>query len=509
MDTLYNNDFIDYNQEKIYTKVLSSINKKETDELPSLIERCRGQVSSVKIKIQESWSNRIKNQLAAVAGDNPYLPSVSAGEEISALDAVAWVQGSRGLDTRPKLFDNASKSWKMCDTGSMVTVVKKGQGDKIDKTKILEAVNGSAIKVFGQKEIEVRIGRKSYKINAIIADVDQDILGWDFIEKFRLNFEWNAFGDLIIHDRKAKIKSTLKCVTVPSGSNRYSSVFDVHQSSFPEIEAFEVAAMKSLSPEPSTVSEVQPKYKKLIEEFPTILEPSFQDLSSKHGIKHKIVTEGPPCRAKVRPLMANSEKAIKGKEAWDELIRLGVVERVKADADTSYSSALHLVPKPDGTMRPTSDFRGLNAITLTDTYPIASLKNFNAKLHGSKVFSVIDLQAAFHNIPLDEDSVPKTTTLTPWGAFVYKRLAFGLSNAPSSFVKLLDTVLAGLDGVYTYVDDILVHAPTEEEHYQILKEVFNRLSENGLSIKLSKCQFGKKISGVPWLRGVGRGHPAY
>ena len=492
MDTMYNSTL---NTGQIHAKVISSINQKECHELPSLIERCQNQEGSVKNSVQEDWSREIKSQIDSIASVNPYLSWPVVGEEVPAVSAVAWVQGARGLDTRPKLFDGVTNSWKMCDTGSMVTVVKNSPHDKVDETKILEAVNGSAIKVYGQKEIEVRLGRKSYKIDAIIADVEQDILGWDFIQKYKLNFEWNDFGDLVLRDRKANTRTTLKCVTVPLNSNRYSAVYSVKadQNFFPEVEAFEVAAMKSLTVEqPQDSEKINPKYMKLIQEFPGVTEPNFKDLSSKHGVKHKIVTSGPPCKAKVRPLMANSEKAIKGKAAWDELVRLGVVERVKSDSDTTYSSALHLVPKPDGTMRPCSDFRKLNSITVADTYPLSSLKNFNQKLHGSKVFSVIDLQAAFHNIPLDEDSVAKTTTLTPWGAFVYKRLAFGLCNAPGSFMKLLDTVLAGLDGVYAYVDDILVHAPNEEEHYKIVKEVLRRLHENGLSIKLSKCQFSKK-----------------
>ena len=93
--------------------------------------------------------------MAQIADINPYLPNVSAGEVIPAVHAVAWVDGSRGgFDCRPKLFDGVSKSWKLCDTGSMVTVVKRVPEDKIDHSTVLQAVNGSSIAVYGQKEIE-------------------------------------------------------------------------------------------------------------------------------------------------------------------------------------------------------------------------------------------------------------------------------------------------------------------------------------------------------------------
>ena len=77
------------------------------------------------------------------------------------------------------------------------------------------------------------------------------------------------------------------------------------------------------------------------------------DLSTKHGVTHKIPTgNASPVKAKMRPLMPNSIKAIKGKEAWDNMVKLGVVEKVDPKIYTSWLSPLHLVPKPDETHRP-------------------------------------------------------------------------------------------------------------------------------------------------------------
>ena len=330
----------------------------------------------------------------------------------------------------------------------MLTVIKKGPEDKIDKTRVLQAVNGSSIKVFGQKLIEVRVGRKTYQILATIADVQQDIIGWDFITKHKLDMVWSESGlDYYLIDKKSKSKQALRFIAIPAGSSVHSSV-QVQSPVSSEVSAFEVASMKALGPdEPET--KIPPKYQKLINQFPGILEPSFKDLSTKHGVTHKINTgSNPPSKAKVRPLLANSEKAIKGKEAWDTMVKLGVVERIDPKANSDWGSSLHLVPKPDGSMRPCSDFRQVNAKTVPDGYPLPALKTFTHKLHNCKVFSKIDLQAAFHNVVIDPQDVEKTTTLTPWGVFVYKRLAFGLSGAPSTFMKLVDSVLAGLDGVY-------------------------------------------------------------
>ena len=324
--------------------------------------------------------------------------------------------GSKGLDCRPRVFDGISKSWKLCDTGSMVTVVRKTENDKVDDSKMLQAVNGSTIKCYGQKSISVRLGRKTYDVIATVADVDQDILGWDFMSKHKLNIEWDDCGELILRDKKADIRAKLKCIALPSGSiPRTALVAELPVPDEFSSEYFEVAAMKSLPSESTASNHIQAKYLRLIEKYPGIDKPNFNDLSTKHGVTHKIPTHGPPFKAKVRPLMPNTEKAIKGKQAWDEMERLGVVEKVKPNDNTDWVSPLHLTPKGDGSMRPCSDFRKLNEVTTPDGYPMHSLKSFTNNLHGSKVFTVIDLYSAFHNVVIEPCDVKKTTTVTPWG----------------------------------------------------------------------------------------------
>ena len=123
-------------------------------------------------------------------------------------------------------------------------------------------------------------------------------------------------------DRKANTKNTLQFVALPNGevpqtAFLHSQSQGWHGVASPEVSEFEVASMKLLTSPPSSEVKIQPKYQRLLDEFPEILEPSFNELSTKHGVTHKIQVnpEMPPCRAKVRPLMPNSEKAVKGKEA--------------------------------------------------------------------------------------------------------------------------------------------------------------------------------------------------
>ena len=113
--------------------------------------------------------------------------------------------------------------------------------------------------------------------------------------------------------------------------------------------------------------------------------------------------------------MPGTFKAIRGKEKWMELDKLGVIEKVKPNEPVTWSSALHLVPKDGDDLRVCSDFRPLNNRTVLDHYPLPSLRNFTAQLAGSKIFSKLDLKSAFYQLPLTPEASAKTITLTPWG----------------------------------------------------------------------------------------------
>ena len=116
------------------------------------------------------------------------------------------------MDIRPRLKDDSTGQFRLVDTGSQITVTCKGPNDVINNTIKLVAVNGSQINTYGVKNIKIKIGRKSYEIEAVVCDVAQDILGMDFLNKFKLGFEWDDFdqSELYIVDKKADIKKKLQ-----------------------------------------------------------------------------------------------------------------------------------------------------------------------------------------------------------------------------------------------------------------------------------------------------------
>ena len=132
------------------------------------------------------------------------------------------------------------------------------------------------------------------------------------------------------------------------------------------------------------LKELDPHYAKLIKKYPNLLNPSFHKGEPAHGVFHRIDTaDHPPCRAKRRPIVSNPQKAAAGKAAWEQMERDGVIERVRANSNTDWTSALHIVDKPGGGARPCSDFCDL---VNSKTIPDSSNKRFYEEDSWSQIF---------------------------------------------------------------------------------------------------------------------------
>ena len=170
---------------------------------------------------------------------------------------------------------------------------------------------------------------------------------------------------------------------------------------------------------------------------------------------------------------------------------LKIVEPVDVSKPCNWSSALHLQPKSSGGWRPVGDFRNLNIKTETDKYPLPLLRQFTSKIRGATIFSKVDMKLAFHHIDVDESCRHLTTTLTPWGAFQWRKLPMGLANSAQSYQRWMDSLLSGMENVYCYLDDLLIYTDTEEEHLKVVEKVFKILHESGLSLSTDKCSFNQ------------------
>ena len=160
-----------------------------------------------------------------------------------------------------------------------------------------------------------------------------------------------------------------------------------------------------------------------------------------------------------------------------------------------------MVPKADGSWRPSGDYCRLNTVTRDDRYPLPHIQDFTARLAGMTIFSVVDLVKGFHQIPMAQDDVPKTAIITPFGLFKFLRMPFSLKNAAQAFQRLMDGILRQVAFAFVYSDDVLVASPDPATHLKHLRELFTLLSINGININRKKCTFG-----LPEIKYLG--HPS-
>ncbi|KAJ0556778.1 putative nucleotidyltransferase, Ribonuclease H [Helianthus annuus] len=154
------------------------------------------------------------------------------------------------------------------------------------------------------------------------------------------------------------------------------------------------------------------------------------------------------------------------------------------------------VKKKDGTFRMCIDYRELNKLTIKNRYPLPRIDDLFDQLQGSSFYSKIDLRSGYHQLRVQEESIPKTAFRTRYGHYEFLVMPFGLTNAPAVFMDLMNRVCKPyLDKfVIVFIDDILIYSRSKEEHEQHLRLILELLKNEKLYAKFSKCEF--------WIREV-------
>ena len=180
----------------------------------------------------------------------------------------------------------------------------------------------------------------------------------------------------------------------------------------------------------------------------------------------------------------------KVKEELERLEELQVIRPVTNP--TEWCAPIVVVPKANReAVRLCVDLTKLNESVMRENYPLPSTDQLLAQLEGAKVFSKLDCNSGFYQIPLAQESEELTTFITPFGRYCFKRLPFGISSGSEIFHRMMSQLLSHIPGVICDIDDVLIFAPDQNEHDRRLRLVLETLEKAGITLN-EKCQFSVK-----------------
>lgn len=182
-------------------------------------------------------------------------------------------------------------------------------------------------------------------------------------------------------------------------------------------------------------------------------------------------------------------------------MRKGFIRR----STSSAAAPILFVRKKTGGLRLCVDYRGLNAITKKNRYPLPLIDDLLDRVQGCKHFTVIDLKNAFNLVRIKEGDEWKTAFRTPMGLYEYLVMPMGLTNAPATFQAFIQDTLRDYLDVFcvVYLDDILVFSRSQDDHDAHVKKVLDRLRDAHLFANAEKCEFDKsQVSYLGYLLGA-------
>ena len=162
-------------------------------------------------------------------------------------------------------------------------------------------------------------------------------------------------------------------------------------------------------------------------------------------------------------------------------------------SSSPFGAPILFARKKNGQLRMCVDYRALNALTVKNRYPLPRIDELLDQLHGATIFTALDLWSGYHQVRIKPEDIHKTAFRTRYGHYEFTVLPFGLTNAPATFMGMMNDLMRPyLDKfVIVYIDDILVYSKTPEEHLQHLRMVMEVLASNSLHIQPKKCNFGR------------------
>ena len=221
--------------------------------------------------------------------------------------------------------------------------------------------------------------------------------------------------------------------------------------------------------------------KQLVEEFSDL----FPDVPGRTTATCHDVDVGDTRPIKQHPYRVNPAKLTALRHEVEYMLRNGIIE----ESQSQWSSPCVLVPKPDGTFRFCTDFRRVNAVTRSDSFPIPRVDDCIDQIGHSQYISKFDLLKGYWQVPLTEQAKEVSTFVTPDGLYQYTVMPFGMKNAPATYQRMINKVTSGLKGCGAYIDDLVIYSDNWEQHLVQLSDLLFRLRDAKLTVNLVKSEF--------------------
>ena len=371
----------------------------------------------------------------------------------------------------------------LIDSGSMRSVISFGhfqdmrRGDPKSQLLVTKltcvTASGESLFIVGEVKVTIKIHGFSWKWKFLVSKRlrSQTILGVDFLSRTKMILDlgshqgYFAFAPSVVI-KFCQNKNYRLCSRTCQLSARSSQV------QTGKLSAGQRASLESL-----------------ISQYPDVLS---EKLRLTHLLDYEIqLTDTKPVR--LSPYRLSPPKMQYLREHIKTLLSEGVIE----PSVSNYSSPMFLVPKTGGDYRAVVDFRMLNKRISIESVPLPDIHSAFNWFAKAKYFTTVDLNQAYHQIPLSKDSKPLTAFCTDWNLYQYTRVPFGLATGAQVLSRLLDRVFQDInfEFVYHYLDDVVIYSESFEEHLEHIRPMLERLRHAGLTVKPQTVLFAThKIS---------------
>ena len=390
-----------------------------------------------------------KGHIATVCKKNQLhmMHSEDTSEFQEEVFTISEVNAVSTQDIKVPLFIEGLQAEMQLDTGCAFSVAPKSFYNKycshipLQPTEVIfSTYTGERIHPLGEVMVDIEYSNKCYSLPLIIVNVGSTpLFGRNWLSKVKLN--WPSLPGI------QKVHSI-----VPTTEQDLDTLLKKHQTLFDcSLGCYNVP------PEQLKVKD-QPKFHR----------PRPVAYAQKPKVEkalRKMEKEGVIKKGNLAPCAAPS--LVVGKKGTDDV-------RICGDFSVTY-----------------------NKCADAETYPLPKIEDIHEAVRGCRVFSILDINQAYHHIPLTKESQPFVTINTHMGLYSFTRLPNGVHSGPAIFQRVMDTILAGVSKTICYIDDILVAGIDEQDHPNVLSNVFDRLSTAGCKLNQKKCQFNK--SSVTYL----------